>query len=182
LNPPTPINGPKKITTAAVVKYAERLRDEADREEAVDPYASGYRPTEAAARKDSARFGPEEAINRMRRRAAMHKRDARMAATIAANSLDKHRNRQRNHREQRNKQREHLSAGTRIDGAIARMSLIASPGGAQIGQSVHGGTPDHSPTFCVDAADKARRIAIKAVREIEDLEDEARVRDVSKAA
>lgn len=182
MNPPTNINGPKKITVKAAVEYAKKLRDEADREERVDPYASGYRPTEAAARKDSARFGPEEAINRMRRRVAMHKRDARMHAQIAERSLTVHKGRQRKHRETREKQRAHLSPGTRIDGAIGRMSVVASPAGAQIGQSVTGGTPDHTPPFCVDAADKARRIAAKAVREIEDLEDELRVRDMQTAA
>lgn len=182
LNPTSPINGPKKITTKAVVDYALKLRDEADRQTLIDPYHTGYRPTESYARKLSGQLGPEAAIDQLRKRAAMHKRDERMAATIASASLERHKGRHRKHRETREKQRGHLSAGTRIDGAIARLALIAAPSGAQIGQSVHGGTRDQTPAFCVDAADKARRLALACARQIEDLEDECKVRDLNQVA
>lgn len=173
---------PKPITVKAVVEYAAQLRREAERETTQDPFASPYRPTEAAARGMSNRVGPEEAVLYLRRRAAMHKRDARQHADVAAASLNKHKNRHRHIQEKRDKQRQHLSPGSRIDGAIARLSMVASTAAAQIGQSVHGGTPDHRPAFSVDAADKARRVALSAVREIEALEDELKVRDLDKAA
>jgi hypothetical protein len=130
----------------------------------------------------SARLGPEAAIDNLRRRAAMHKRQHREDEQTASVSLGKHKNRQKHYREKLEKERAHLSPGARIDAAIARLSLVASPAGAQIGQSVHGGTPDHTPAFCVDAADKARRLALLCARQVEALEDELRVRDVSKAA
>ena len=172
----------KKITVRAVVEYAKKLREEGQRELIGDPYASPFLPTEAAARRMSARLGPEAAIDNLRRRAAMHKRRVREEAQVAAVSLQRHKGRQRKMREARDKERGHLTPGARIDGAIARLSVVASPAGAKIGQSVHGGTPDHTPAFCVDSADKARRIARKAVEEIEALEDELRVRDVSQLA
>lgn len=172
----------KPITVKAVVEYARKLREDGEREELADPFASAFKPTEAAARRMSARLGPDAAIDNLRRRAAMHKRRVREDEQVAAVSLNKHKGRQRKFRETREKLREHLSSGQRIDGAIARMSVIASPAGAQIGQSVHGGTPDHTPAFTVDAADKARRIARKAVQDIEALEDELGVRDVLKLA
>ena len=172
----------KPVTVKAVVEYAKQLRDEADRLELADPWACAFRPTEAAARKMSARLGPEAAIDNLRRRAAMHKRQHREDEQIAAESLKKHRNRQKHYHAKREKERAHLSPGKRIDGAIARLSLIASPAGAQIGQSVHGGTPDHTPAFTVDMADKARRLALTCARQVEALEDECRVRDVSQIA
>jgi hypothetical protein len=172
----------KPASVKAVVEYAKQLRDEADRLEAADPWASAFRPTEAAARRMSARRGPEAAIDPLRRRAAKHKRQHREDEQTASVSLGKHKNRQQHYREKLEKERGHLSPGARIDGAIARLSLVASPAGAQIGQSVHGGTPDHTPAFCVDAADKARRLALLCARQVEALEDELRVRDVSKAA
>lgn len=173
---------PKPITVKAVVEYATQLRREADLEIAGDPYACPYRPTEAGARKMSARYGPQAAIENMRSHAAMHKRAEREHAQVAAASLTKHKARHRNFHDQVDRRRRHLRLGQRIDDAIGRLSLVASSSAATIGQSVHGGTPNHSPAFSVDAADKARRIALKAVREIEALEDEARTRDLSKAA
>lgn len=172
----------KPVTVKAVVEYARKIREDGEREELADPFASAYKPTEAGARRMSARLGPEAAIDNMRKRAALHKRAVREDAQVAAVSLSKHRNRQRHFKDKRDKQRDHLSPGARIDGAIARMSIVASPAGAQIGQSVHGGTPDHTPAFCVDSADKARRIARKAVQDVEALEDELKVRDVSSIA
>ncbi len=172
----------KPKTVRAVVEYAAQLRREAELEIASDPFASPYLPTEAGARKLSNRLGPEAAIDHLRRRAAMHKRDAREHGVIAQKSLDKHAQRTKKFRQQRNRQRDHLSLGKRIDGAIGRLSLVAAPAAAQTGEGVHGGTPDYAPTFAVDAADKARRIALKAVREIEDIEDDLRLRDVQKAA
>ena len=172
----------KPTTVKAVVEYAKQLRDEADRLELADPWACAFRPTEAAARRMSARLGPEAAIDNLRRRAAMHKRTHREDEQTAAVSLSKHKYRQKHYKDKREKERAHLSAGKRIDNAIARLSLVASPAGAQIGQTVHGGTPDHTPAFTIDAADKARRMALLCARQIEALEDESRVRDVSQVA
>jgi hypothetical protein len=182
LTQPTSITKNQKITVKAVVAYAAKLRDDADREELSDPYASPFRPSEAAARRMSARLGPDSALDNLRRRAAMHKRDVREYAEVAAKSMNVHKARQRKYREARNKRRDHLTAGARIDGAIARLALIAAPSSSSLGQTVSGGTPDHSPQFCIDSAEKARRIAMNAVQVIEDLEDELRVRDVSQAA
>lgn len=172
----------KPATVKAVLAYAAQLRREAEREIALDPFASPYAPTDASARKACSRLGPEAAIDSMRKRAAMHKYDARQHAVIADRSENVHKGRQRKHRETREKQRAHLTPGRRIDNAIARMSMVASSSGAQIGQSVHGGTPSHIPPFTTDLADKARRIAIACVRQIEDLEDESKVRDMANVA
>lgn len=172
----------KPPTVKAVVLYAAQLRLEAEREIISDPYACPYRPTEAAARKLSNRLGPEAAIDHLRKRAAMHGRKVREEQAVAHKSLTVHKARQANHRTATQKRRDKMSPGVRIDAAVARLSVIAAPASSAIGQSVHGGTPDHAPAFTVDAADKARRLALICARQIEAIEDELRLRDVSQAA
>ena len=193
-------------TVKAALDYAEKLERDRQREVASDIYASPYRPpSEHGVRKlcqrlanqavlqlppdatDEAKAharaqGPAKAIEYMRSRAAMHQREAREHAVAAANALKVHAGRQRKHREKQAKALAHLSPGTRIDGVLARLSMVASPAAAQMGQSVHGGTPDYSPKHTVDAADKARQVAVECAQKLEAIERDLKARDVQKAA
>ena len=178
-------NKPKPITVKAAIAYAEQLEQEAQKQIVADPDAAPYRPpSEAGVRKLCQRKGtPEGAIDYMRARAAMCQREARENAETARAALTRHSQRQGKHLRKRNEARDHMSEGTRIDQAIARLSIVGSPAAMQLaGDTVHGGEPNRLPAFTVDAAAKARHIARKARTEIEALEDSLTLRDMNQAA
>lgn len=191
-------------TLKAAVKYALELQRRADQEIARDPYASPYRPTEASVRKLASRMageatrdlpvdatpeqiadakasGPQRAILYMRMRAKQHSSEYAEQNEIAARSEARHKHRQEQARKRRDQERAHLRPGQRIDQAIARLRLVAAPAAGKVGRDTPDADPNQSPMFSVDAAERAVAIAQRAVREIERLEDEMRVRDLRAA-
>lgn len=193
-------------TVRAAVAYANQLRLKGDIEAARDPYASPYRPTEASARKLCARkaneavlelpadatpeqveqaraTGPARAIAYMAMRAKQHATDRAEQDEISHRAEQRLKRRQEQHRKHRDQERAHLSPGKRIDDAIARLSLVASPAAAKLGRDVgEDAEKDRTPAWSVDASSRARMIALRAVREIEALEDEMTTRDLRTAA
>lgn len=194
-------------TVNAAIKYAEKLRAQGERELLTDPYACPYMPnaTEAGVRKLCQRLanqalaelpdnatdeqlaqaratGPARAIAYMRMRHKQHNAEQGDIAQCAQQSLERHTQRHRKHRQQRDKQRAHLNPGQRIDQAIARLRLIAAPAAGPIGNQTPASERNQRPAYTVDAAGRAIAIAYQAVREIEDLEDSHKLRDLDKAA
>lgn len=191
-------------TLKAAVKYALELQRKADQEIARDPYASPYRPTEASVRKLASRMageatrdlpvdatpeqvaeakasGPQRAILYMRMRAKQHATAQHEQNEIAARSEARHKRRQEQARKRRDEERAHLRPGQRIDQAIARLRLVASPAAGKIGRDTPDADPDQAPPWSVDTAQRAVAIARRAVREIEEYEDEMKVRDMRAA-
>ncbi len=175
-----------QITIKAVVAYAVQLENDAEKQTAQDPYASPYRPQtsyEAVKKLCQRHGGPEGALSYLRARAAMYDREAREHAVVAQKALTVHTQRQGYHRIRREKDRGHLNPGERIDQAIARLRVVASPASSRLdGDIVRGGDRKTSQQWTVDAAERAVAFAMIAVREIENLEDSLKVRDLGKAA
>lgn len=173
----------EKITIKAVVAYAARLRADGDREAAADVYASPYRPTEASARRLSHRMGPEKAIEYLRGRAALHAHEAHEHTKAAQASLIRHAARQARSHAARDRVRRRVNPGKRIDDAIARLRIVASPASSRLeSDQVSGGDVNQRQAFTVDAAGKAVAIAYAAAAEIEALETAIKERDLSKVA
>jgi hypothetical protein len=192
-------------TVKAAVTFAAQLRTKAEQERARDPYASPYNPSEASARKLVHRMaqkatlelpvtatpedleaakasGPARAIAYMTLRARQHGGDYAEQQAISERSEQRHKRRQEQHHKVRDRERSRLTAGQRIDGVIARLQTVASVSASQLGRDAPASERDMTPMWCVDASQKAQSIALKAVRELERLEDELRVRDVGQVA
>lgn len=191
-------------TITDVVAYAAELRDRAAKltdphSKQYDPWAKPYAPTEAAARKLVTRIRAR-AIGELPADATDEQRDqaAAEAPALALDELayramraerqvtegrtaDKRRhNRLANAHTRAGKQqvrhRTSMSPGQRIDTALALLGVIAAGPTAYLGEKVSGGDDHHGEAapFPGDPTAEARRIAIKAARDIEAQVDRAR--------
>jgi hypothetical protein len=191
---------PQTFTLNAVIEYARTLNLRADLAAARDPYADPYRPTEAAAKRvfyhhlaaiRDAESEQDEvtqrseaaklALNTIAGRARDKEREHQENELVSKRSLERHQRRQREAARDRDARRRGLTAGQRLDRALAQFSVIGSVGAAQIGWSTPG-SEQPLPANHGDAGGEARYLALKVIREIEDLLDRHQRRDVSNAA
>lgn len=197
---------PQPYTLNAVLEYARTLNLRADIAVARDPYADPYRPTEGAAkrvfyhhyaeirRRDDANpeiTQPDEIAQRseaaqlslqtLAGRIREKERGKQQDDQISKRSLERHQRRQREAAKDREQRRRGLTIGQRLDGALAAFSVVGSTSAAQIGWSTPGGERG-LPTSDGDAAGEAKYVALKMVREIEDLLDNHQRRNVANAA
>lgn len=195
----------EKPTMRALELYQEQLQREAQRKIAADPYAQPYMPTlseaglkklvqraileatpvdadeetQAAIKED----GPRLAIEILRKRAATADGDARRHAERAKDSL--HRLKGLHAREQRKERdrRASYTPGQRIDKALAALSSVSMvPATTLESDQVKGGEKNTSPRWCGDQFGAARAKAVALAVELEQVVDEARVRDLDRAA
>lgn len=197
---------PQPYTLNAVLEYARTLNLRADIAVARDPYADPYRPTEGAAkrvfyhhyaeirRRDDANpeiTQPDEIAQRseaaqlslqtLAGRIREKERGKQQDDQISKRSLERHQRRQREAAKDREQRRRGLTIGQRLDGALAAFSVVGSTSAAQIGWSTPGGERG-LPASDGDAAGEAKYVALKMVREIEDLLDNHQRRNVANAA
>lgn len=205
---------PEKPTTRAVVKYAERLRAQADKQMAADPYASPYYPTTAAAQQLVKRLArsreqevrdchphlvgtpeldelvaqaraeaPALAIEHLRRRAAVIDGDHRRDETESHRALQRHQRRKAQHARDVAALRAERTLGARLDTALGGLATVAAASAAVIGgDRVQGGEKSQQPPWTGDPHGYARDRAHRLVQHLEELLEDARARDVKKAA
>src|SRR5690606_32665404 len=118
----------------------------------------------------------------MRIRHRQHTAERQEQNEIAARAEQRHKRRQEQHRKQRDQERAHLTPGQRSDGVSARLSVVERPATSTIGSETPTSEPDQRPAFAVDVSRWAYAIAQRAVRELEQLEDELTVRDLRAVA
>jgi hypothetical protein len=168
-------------TIKAVLAYAQTLRQRAETQKVRDPWAKPYEPSEAVARKLCVQHGPEDALQLLAGRAAAAEREYRQEAEIAKFSLERHKRRTQKADRDREKERLSLTAGQRIDRALAAFSVIPAASAAHIGWSTK--TSDKpSLKNHGDPSSEAKYVALKAAREVENLLDRHQRRDLDKAA
>lgn len=164
-------------TIKAVVAYAAKLRGDAERNP--DPWFTPYAPTEAAARKMCQRYGPDQALTRLRQSAAARRRQYDDEQGEAKRAQDRHRRQQRQGDRDRNAARQELTLGQRLDQALASASMIAAPPASPLdGDRISVAPSRSAPRFPGDPAAFCRHVALDAVRKIESELDEARHRTV----
>lgn len=195
---------PQPHTLNAVLEYARTLNLRADIAVARDPYADPYRPTEAAARRvfythyatvrardelsatevdeiaqrsDAAQLALQTLAGRTREKERAKQQDDQ----TSKRALERHQRRQREAARDRDQRRRGLTIGQRLDEALARFSVIPSVGAAEIGWSTPG-TDQPLPTSHGDTGGEAKYIALKVVRQVEDLLDNHQRRNVANAA
>lgn len=171
----------ERPTIKAVVAYAQTLRQRAETQKVRDPWAKPYEPSEAVARKLCVQHGPDGALQILALRASMAEKDYREEAEIAKRSLERHKRRTQHTDRAREQQRHGMTAGQRIDNALAAFSVIPAAGAAQVGWSTKG-SDRPSLTNHGDPAGEAKYVALKAAREIEALLDRHKRRDLERAA
>lgn len=121
------------------------------------------------------------AVQTLAGRARVREREQQQEDQRSVRSLERlQRDRARAERD-RQQQRNGLTVGQRLDRALAAFSVIPGASAAPIGWSTKGSDRPELAKHG-DPSGEAHYVAIKAVREIEDLLDRHRLRDVSKAA
>lgn len=192
---------PEPMTINAVLDYAHKLGLRAELQVARNVWAKPYHPTQEAAkrlfytrlaeirRRDGTDDTDEQqrdeaaraAVETLAARARDAEREQQEADQVSERSLLRLQKRHREAQRDREQQRNNMTVGQRLDAALAAFSVIPATGAAQVGWSTPGsdrpGLAKHG-----DPSGEAHYLAIKAVREIEDLLDRHRLRDVSKAA
>lgn len=175
-----------------------------------DCYAKPYYPTTAAARKvyhdhlaqitrrdydmlgadpdyeidaDSQKHEAAElAMATLAARAAMRERERTQDDQTANHSLKRLTRQRQRHKRDLEAQRLELTPGQRLDRALAGFATIAAPGAAQIGGDTPAGDPRSMPAHHGDPGGEAAYLARKAIQQIEELLDQARARDLNRAA
>jgi hypothetical protein len=171
----------EKPTIKAVLAYAQTLRQRGGLQIAKDPWAKPYQPSEAVARKLCVQHGPDRALEILAMRASMADKEYREEAEIAKRSLERHKRRTQHSDRDREQQKLGLTAGQRLDRALAAFSVVPAVSAAQVGWSTKG-SDRPSLTNHGDPSSEAKYLALKAVREIETLLERHKRRDIDKAA
>lgn len=135
-------------TVRAVLAYAEQLRNRAQRERDLDPYADPYSPSEGAARKvyqaalalvrrndqaDRIERTDEEradvaagvALRELAARVVLQERATKEANVVSDRAEKRHARRQRQERAERQAAMAGLSLGTRLDRAVNALALLS---------------------------------------------------------
>ena len=139
---------PETPTVKAVLRYAEQLRERANRERLADPYADPYAPSEAAARKvfqslaaqvrdRVTREGVEAeehevvgeaanaAIQELASRVVMRERETRMQREAAQRAERRHARRQRQARAEEQARLAGITLGDRLDRVMREIELLS---------------------------------------------------------
>lgn len=174
----------EEITARAVVQYAETLRATADRREASDPFARGYRPSQALAYKLAAQLGPALALDELRRRAVAFDLDVRAERELAERAEARLSRRRRQEDAERRERLSRVSLGRRLDDVLAALKTVAeAPTPRLDGDPVSGGESERiGPWAAEDVHGDAHGRARRLVTDLEDQLESARRRPVRGAA
>lgn len=169
-------------TTEAAKQLVKRIANQ--REKDVRRALDGQDPAIVAEAVANARAdAPGLAIARLREKAADARREQREADEQAERSLARHRRRRAQHLREVDAERQGLTLGARLDLVLTALATVAAaPAGSIGGDRVQGGDRAQSLPWAGDphgyALDRARVL----VERLEAMHEDARVRDVEKAA
>lgn len=145
--------------------------------EALGPHATADQI--AAARAE----GPAAALREMKFIARQRERTFQADLEAERHRTNRHVNQIRSVQRTIDRARSGMTPGQRIDDALGKLAIIASGTTASLAEKVTTGETDtQAPPFVGDPAAKAREIATKAARDIEEELDKARRRRVEKIA